>query len=689
MRLDLLEEEDLPVNVGRYKLLSLLGEGGMARVFKAEMAGDLGFRKPAAVKVVLPARRDKSQELQRQLVQEARVGGLLNHPNIIQTFDCGSLEGFPYIAMELVEGVALGELVEEAGPLPAPVALDVAIQSCRGLHHAHTATHDGQPLRVIHRDVKPSNLLIRSDGVVKLVDFGIAKAQVGDYQTTATGMTKGTPAYMSPEQLAAEELDARSDQFTLASVVWYSLTGRTLFGGASLTEVMMRIVQVEETLAREGLVDVSDRLAPGLGPVLLRMLAREPDDRFESMQHAEQALADIAVGLTMGSNTVSELIAKHFPERRAGAAAPYPRNWSDPSSPGQSARDLAAAALAADPDLLGGGVGPTVAMPAHPSPGATRAFPGVDKDMLPDGGLVGEDPTDQDWPFQGKAEEQLEEQAEEVPLSTQSRPAFRMPEQLPERVPSQLPATRDDVPRSRRAARVQEREAELARQRRLLLVVGALLGAVLVLSAFFGWRELQARADRQRRAELADIEPEPTTASATADLTVTPTPTPRRRTTPRRTPTPRATPAAVTPVPSLPAATPEPATEAPIPEPTPEVTPEPTLEVTPEPTPEVAPTPAPLPVRVAHTPLERAPLGASKFVYANVSGPSDVKVTVFFGEAGGPFTSKPMARTEDGRFRSTLNFAAPGRYEYWVVARAADDSASSGSRLKPHVITVY
>ena len=207
MRLDLVEPDDLPVVVGRYQLVALLGEGGMARVFRAEMTGELGFRKPAAVKVVLPARGEKAAELKLQLIQEAKVGALLNHPNVVQTFDCGELEGFPYIAMELVEGVGLGELVDELGPLPPAIAIEIAIQMLRGLHHAHTAKHDGRLLQIIHRDVKPSNILIRGDGLVKVVDFGIAKASVADAQLTASGMTKGTPAYMSPEQLGAEVLE--------------------------------------------------------------------------------------------------------------------------------------------------------------------------------------------------------------------------------------------------------------------------------------------------------------------------------------------------------------------------------------------------------------------------------------------------------------------------------------------------
>ena len=282
VKLDRLQVLDLPVTVDRYTLTGLLGEGGMARVFRAEMQGAMGFLKPAAFKVLLPGESGDSEPRRRALFQEARVGGLLAHPNIAQVFDCGVHGGLPYIAMELVDGLSFQELVESFGPLPMATVLDVAAQTCRGLHHAHTAEHAGQDLRIVHRDVKPSNILIRHDGVVKLVDFGIARSQLDGGLKTEPGIAKGTPNFMSPEQVTAGELDGRSDLFAVGSVLYFGLTGRTLFTGTSLNEVLGRIAQVEDTLESLGTFAVVERLAPGLGPVLRRLFARSPADRYAS-----------------------------------------------------------------------------------------------------------------------------------------------------------------------------------------------------------------------------------------------------------------------------------------------------------------------------------------------------------------------------------------------------------------------
>jgi hypothetical protein len=326
MRLDLIGRKDLPISFGRWKLTHLLGEGGMARVFRGELHGGAGFRKPAAVKVVLPGIGDKAAQLRRQLLQEARVGALLNHPNIVQTFDCGELEGYPFIAMELVEGVGLQELVQACGRLPPCVGLDVVAQVAGGLHHAHTAVHDGRELRVIHRDVKPSNILLRGDGVAKVVDFGIAKAAVDDALSTSTGMTKGTPAYMSPEQLAADPLDARSDLFALGAVLYYLLWGRTLFSGQSITEVMLRIIQVDETLAQRGVFAEAEQLVPGLGDLLASMLVKDPERRFPNSGVAAKALLELRAGLPEHPTT-SRFVTEYLDARDAGAgfgSAPPP-----------------------------------------------------------------------------------------------------------------------------------------------------------------------------------------------------------------------------------------------------------------------------------------------------------------------------------------------------------------------------
>lgn len=313
VRLDTLEPSDLPVVVGRYTLLSLLGEGGMARVFRAEMAGDLGFKKAAAIKIMLAGAGERSASLRKQLIQEARLGALLNHPNVVQTLDCGQLDGFPYITMEFVAGVTLQDLVEGHGPLPPGAVIDAGAQVARGLHHAHTLMHEGKPFPIVHRDVKPTNVLVRGDGIVKVLDFGIAKAYGDEAQLTSTGMTKGTPAYMSPEQLAAEPLDGRSDLFAVGAMLYYLATGKMLFGGQSITEIMMRIVQVEDWLTQRGALEEAGKAVPGLDGILGRLLVRRREDRFPDGESLARALLDLRPRISDGS-TLADAV-----RQRAGA----------------------------------------------------------------------------------------------------------------------------------------------------------------------------------------------------------------------------------------------------------------------------------------------------------------------------------------------------------------------------------
>jgi ABC-type transport system substrate-binding protein/serine/threonine protein kinase len=281
---------DLPLRVGRYTLTRTLGRGGMAQVLAGEMAGELDFRRDVAVKFVLSGDEGRVDVLARQLAQEARLGGLLNHPGLCQVFDCGVHEGLPYIAMELVDGLTLDQLVRRAGPLPAGQALDAVAQAARALHHAHTAVRDGAPLELVHRDLKPSNLMVRSDGLVKVMDFGVARAMLPDRVETHTGQMKGTPVYMAPEQLEAGAVDRRTDLFALGTVLWGLLTGRMLFGGGSLPSVVYRIMNVEEILKAERRLQQADELCPGVGGVLARLLASDPDGRTDSAAELAAAL---------------------------------------------------------------------------------------------------------------------------------------------------------------------------------------------------------------------------------------------------------------------------------------------------------------------------------------------------------------------------------------------------------------
>ena len=708
MRLDLVSEADLPLSLGRYTLTRLLGEGGMARVFAGEVIGELGFRKPAAIKVVLPAPGPRREELQRQLVQEARVGGLLNHPNVAQTFDCGTLDGFPYIAMELVEGMGLHQLVEAGGPLSIGAALDLVEQTCAGLHHAHTAVHRGRELRVVHRDVKPSNLLVRSDGVVKIVDFGIAKAAVSDSEITATGMTKGTPSYMSPEQLEARPVDARSDLFTLGAVLYYALTGRLLFGGSSLTEVMMRIVRVDETLAEQGTIGILERLVPGLGPVFVRLMRRDREQRHPDAATLGEDIGRLRRALPPSGPTLGETVAQRSGLLLSGLGAPRPV----PRPPPRSDPSPRWATGPADPS----GAGPTRAMPAaHDVPEDESA-----------------------WLFDD----------EPAPLPSPTRDAA-----------APAPPLR---PRRRRA-----RGRGL-----LLIVLGGLVGAVLVFSGFALLRKLSqeqvavaelspagAREDPGARPRPGDRAPSRKRASDArpASRGASPTPVERARPAARPTPKPASSPSEATPVARAPEPTPGPAaltprgaepTPSPAPieaKPTPSPAPveaKPTPSAAPveakptppelapegaedpaptpwkrrdaEPTPgpdpveqKPAPTPRPTPAEertaeapptrglaIKHGPVGRGILGTSVELRVAVDGPPDTRVVVRFGPPGGPYRRLELAAQGGGQWVGSFLLAddlAQGA-EYWIVATHAQTqprNVFSGSRSTPHAVKVY
>ena len=299
--LDTLRNQDFPLIIGQFCLLELLGEGGMGRVFLAEIRRDAGFRKQCALKVL---RTDLDGPLAGRdaFINEARLGGLLNHPNIVSTLDFGDLDGRPYIAMELVDGVTVDRLLFKAGgTLPPSVALDLAIQVCEGLDHAHDLTVHGKLANLVHRDLKPSNVIVSRHGVAKVLDFGIAKAadRIGEH--TRTGLTKGTPNYMSPEQIDGKTLDRRSDIFVMGSLAFAILTGQTFFQTASggWLSVLRAISRVEEIVEEGDRLDEVEEIVPGVGAVLARCLRENPEERFaragdlgEALQQLREALPD-------------------------------------------------------------------------------------------------------------------------------------------------------------------------------------------------------------------------------------------------------------------------------------------------------------------------------------------------------------------------------------------------------------
>jgi serine/threonine protein kinase len=643
VRLDLLQKADLPVTLGRYRLVGLLGEGGMARVFAAEMVGELGFRRPAAVKVVLASSPDRSRELQEQLAQEARIGGLLNHPNVVQTLDCGQLDGFPYIAMELVEGLTLSQLVKVGGPLPPGAVLDLGEQACAGLHHAHTAMHEGRPLNVIHRDVKPSNLLIRRDGVVKLVDFGIAKASIGDVQMTATGLTKGTPSYMSPEQLEAHELDPRSDLFALGSVIYYALTGRLLFDGGSITEVMMRIATVQTTLERQGAFDLVDRLAPGLGDVFRRLMQPHPHLRHPHASALGSELGAVRRALSASGPSLADLVTR---------------------------RELLLEKD--DPE----------------TPGPTRAF------TASDGGTS---PSASDLP----APETLSEPP--TPGPTRAHLAAGPPETTDTAWMLDEPPRRKTRPRAAPPPPTQIAEGWQQRKRGTslgLVVLGVLAGAIL---AGLGWFALADRGGGDHAVAQAEDLPAwlppiddgaAATGSTPGSATKPKQPIAARTPAPRATPRPRATPTPKPPRSATPTPTPklEPGHvvgEPPTATPTPTPTPSPARQEALERVAEAAPT-----LSMKHRAVTRAVVGTRVKLAVELTGPEDAEVVAFVGPPDGPHKKITFSHRGGGRYEGEFDVdstLAAGAV-YWLVAShpgTAPNRVMRGSRFEPLRITVY
>ena len=281
--------------LGRYTLLEPVGEGGMAEVFRARLDGPMGFQKTLAIKRIRDQVVRADEEHVRALINEARIGGKLRHPNIVEVYDLGEDEGAYYIAMEFVEGVNLSDIMRTAREhrvrVPPAVLLDIGIQVCKGLAYAHQIEgDDGEPLDLVHRDLKPSNIMVSLGGITKIMDFGIAKASSNLFETTATGIAKGTPLYMSPEQLRGmRPLPSCSDLFSVGVLLTELATGKLLFAGRTIPEIITRVLNQNLNDA----IDEADQRVPGIKPVLQRLLDRDVAARYQDAGEVAVELAHL------------------------------------------------------------------------------------------------------------------------------------------------------------------------------------------------------------------------------------------------------------------------------------------------------------------------------------------------------------------------------------------------------------
>lgn len=278
------------VAVGPYRLVASIGRGGMADVFLAVRHGPAGFSKLIVIKRIRGDVHDDGT-FRHALLTEARLAARLSHPNVVQTFEAGEDRGEIFIAMEFLDGQPLNRLlaVSQRKGVPVSVAMTVRIVSdaLAGLHYAHELKdYDGRSFDIIHRDVSPQNIFLTYGGDVKVVDFGVAKAAIGEATATDMGMVKGKAAYMAPEQAKGDSLDRRVDVFAAGIILWEMLVGKRLFRGDSAVESIQKLLLAPIPPVSS----VAPHVPVLVGAVADRALSRDRDGRFSTAAEMRDAL---------------------------------------------------------------------------------------------------------------------------------------------------------------------------------------------------------------------------------------------------------------------------------------------------------------------------------------------------------------------------------------------------------------
>jgi serine/threonine-protein kinase len=271
------------VLANRYEIRKVLGAGGMGMVYRAF---DRQLEEIVAVKTLKPEAISEDGKSLERFKEEIRLARRITHRNVVRTHDLGEVDGVYYITMELVEGTNLKDLIRKRGRLPVGVALTVGKQLCRALEVAHDAG-------VIHRDIKPQNMVVDPGGFLKVMDFGIARRteghRMGGEGLTAVGTAIGTPEYMAPEQLLGEDLDPRVDLYAAGAVLFECVTGRNVFTAPNVMALMAK--HLEE--APEDPQFINPEVPPSLAQVILRALSKKRDQRWGSAADMHRALEDV------------------------------------------------------------------------------------------------------------------------------------------------------------------------------------------------------------------------------------------------------------------------------------------------------------------------------------------------------------------------------------------------------------
>lgn len=277
--------------LGRYELLVRIGKGGMASVYLARERGAVGLEALHAIKVLHPS-FSREKELVDMLLDEARIASRLEHPNVVRVADLGTEAERAYVVMDYVDGPALDRLLRRSPHArPPELIVPIVIDALRGLHAAHELCDErGRPLELVHRDVTPGNVIVGTDGIGRITDFGIAKARAR-LTKTREGVVKGKAGYIAPELLLGRPIDRRADVFSMGVLLWNALTGEMLFETEDLASTLRALLERE--VPPPSLIGLAP--PPIFDAPILMALARDPDDRHESALEMAQALEDAMV----------------------------------------------------------------------------------------------------------------------------------------------------------------------------------------------------------------------------------------------------------------------------------------------------------------------------------------------------------------------------------------------------------
>lgn len=300
----------------KYRPLVELGEGGTANVYLAVVRGPAGFNKLVVLKV-LKRQLAENPELRVGFLREARLSARLNHPNVVSVHEVTEIGGLPVMVMEYLEGQPLSAIVNRAGDkLTLGQHLRIISDALSGLHYSHELVdYSGKALNLVHRDVTPQNVIVTYDGVVKVLDFGIAKMS-GRQGHTQTGVIKGKLRYMPAEQIAGDELDCRADVFAVGVMIWEAATGQRLWQDLGEATIMMKVLNGEIPRARS----VNSAVHPELDLICAKAMAHEREDRYATADELHRDLEDFIATHTnrVSGPALGKQLAQWFEEERTG-----------------------------------------------------------------------------------------------------------------------------------------------------------------------------------------------------------------------------------------------------------------------------------------------------------------------------------------------------------------------------------